>query len=274
MKIARETSKFLIAFCPAHNDQHTPNFYINKTEINGRKKGYAYCFSCGHTAQYSEEWVDSMSKKKTRIRASDKRKRQPINWYNLASKYAGWLTTMPINLTWKTGTKYLIGWDKEAWTIPMRNENIEIVGIHRRFPDGYKCCIEDSELGIFIPGAISYKDSKKVVITEGWSDAAVATECDFYGIGLACAITTHDTIVKFLVNHAVDTVVIVADNDEPGKKSAMNLSGMLRTKLIDNRIIIPEPYKDLREKYENDGQTSVTGFLERGQIINLLKDKQ
>ena len=266
MKIARETSKYLIAFCPAHDDQHTPNFYINKTEINGRKKGYAYCFSCGHTAQYSGEWVDSMSKKKTRIE-----KMPSINFTKLAQFYyqnyrpaiEGKKLVDLLKIRGDTLSLYGIGYDDydKSYTFPMRDEKQNIIGIQKRLLDGTKYCISGSQLGIFIPGAMSYKDSKKVVITEGWSDAAVVTECGFYGIGLACAITTHDTVVKFLVNHAVDTVKLCPDFDVPGEKSAQKILKLCEQRDIKASIISVEPYKDLRFFYEEYGKKEAVKLL-------------
>lgn len=255
IEVTKESSNFLICHCPVHVDK-VPSFYINKCDNKGHKKGFSFCYGCGHTAQYSSEWVDKMSKKKTRIR-----KRQLINWYNLALKYSGWITTMPIGLTWKTRIKYLLGWDGEAWTIPMQNEKMEIIGIQLRFPNGSKSCVEGSELGLFIPGPMSYEDSKRTVVTEGFSDSAVSTECGFYGLGYPSASYGHDIIVKFLINHAVDTVVTVSDSDEAGKKSAQKIKFLAEQKGIGVRIVSCEPYKDLRKYFEIKGKEETTKLL-------------
>jgi len=257
LKIIRETNKYLICRCPSgkHEDK-TPSFHILKCDWRGHKKGCGYCFACGHSVQYSGEFVNKMSKKKTKRF----RKKSLINWAELTLKYHRDLpiNNLPVNLSLPTCHLYLVGWDGEAWTIPFFDENYIPIGIQRRFPDSFKVCVEESQLGIFIPG--EYR-GQKVVVAEGFTDSAIATECGFYGLGLPSAIYGNDIIVKFLINHKINTVTIVSDNDGVGRENSLKLSKILRTNSIDNRILIPEPYKDLRQKYENDGKTSVTNFL-------------
>ena len=231
----------------------------NKCEINGKPKGYAYCFSCGHTAQYSPEWVNKMSKKKTKRF----REKQPINWTKLVLQYHNYLdkNNIPLKLSIETCHLYLVGWDGEAWTIPMFNDKFIPIGIQRRFPDSSKSCVEGSQLGLFLPGAMSYQDTKKIVICEGFSDAATATECGFYGIGYPSASYGHKFVVDFLVRASVSNVTIVSDNNSAGRKSSEKISKMLRTKLIGNRIVSVEPYKDLRNFHECKGKEETFNLL-------------
>ena len=258
LKLGRETNNYLICHCPSgrHEDKN-PSFYILKTDYGHFKKGRGLCWSCGWRAQYSSEFVDSMSKKKTKYREV-----QPINWYSLALQFCldktkrGW----PGDLVYEgSSTDFLIGWNG-CYTIPMQNEAGEITGIQCRGLDGQKWCIEGSRLGIFTM-PMSYKDSKKVVICEGLTDCLVAISCGFFGVGLPSATAGHDIIVKYLINHAVDRIVITEDSDEVGKKSAEKLLKMCQTKSIISRIVSVEPYKDLRFGFEKEGRQWVRSLL-------------
>jgi hypothetical protein len=262
LNIIKETSKFLICLCPRHPDNNIPNFYVNKCEHKGHPKGFGYCFACGFVKQYSSEFVDSMSKKKTK----PFREQQPIDWVNLhqslieypeATKHLSELAR-----EWKINVwtlfKYEVGWTGNAYTIPMYIPKKGIVGIQLRYPDGSKSCIEGSQLGIFCP---LISNNPPIIITEGFSDAAVATDLGYFGMGLPSAQIGHSFAQDWLVDNKVTSVTIVSYNDRAGQKSSLKMKKLCEQKGIDAHIVMAEDYKDLRDFYMSNGREKTVNFL-------------
>ena len=259
LKLIKEDSKYLWALCPNHDDVNTPNLCINKTEINGRPKGYGYCYACGYRIDVDPKMVDKMSKKKTLCR-----KPRPIDWESLVNEY--WLNPqapgklLSLAKKWKIKPLQLtfarLGFDGEAITIPMYNEDCDIIGIHRRFKDGSRCCVDGSQLGLFLwSGGIT-----QVVITEGFSDGAIAKELGFYPIGKPCASFGELLIAKFVKINKIGKVVTIQDNDSAGEKSAKKVKKAL-TSVCECGIIRPGEYKDLKEYYLENGKKKTIKLL-------------
>lgn len=261
LKIIKEDNQYLWSLCPNHNDVNTPNLCFNKTESNGKPKGYGYCYACGYRINLRPAQVDIMSKKKTICR-----KTVPIDWIELNKKYQlqslikGTLNILGYEWNVSSLFKYGIGWDGEAHTFPMRNETGAIIGILRRFPDGHKVCIEGSQLGLFMPNI----PITRIVIVEGVSDAAVATECGYWGLGLPSASFGHAMVRKFLEDwNYSGKILYVADANEAGKKSAEKMKKFL-TSGFEYDIIQMEKYEDLRKYYMNEGKDATIKLLRGG----------
>lgn len=261
LKVIREDSRYLWCECLKHDYLEKPPLCINKTEVNDKPKGYGYCFSCGYRIDIPPKEVDAMSKLKTISRKS-----RLIDWdklnhdYQMQSFIHGKYNEL--RQQWKVNSllKYGIGWCGDSHTFPMRREDGVIIGILRRFPDGKKICINSSQLGLFLPNM----QITQVVVCEGLSDAAVATECGYWGAGLPSASFGHDIILKFLTIHKVNTLItIIADSDEIGKKSAKKLKNLLIRSGFYVIILIPEVGKDLREFYELKGKEYVRKWLKK-----------
>jgi hypothetical protein len=259
LTVIKEDSRYLWCKCPEHDYLEKPPLCINKAEINGKPKGYGYCFSCGYRIDIPSEEVDKMSKKKTICR-----KTVPVDWIKLNSDYQmnsfikGKYHELEQEWNVKCLIKYGIGWDGDvSHTFPMRNEAGIITGIQRRLPCGGKLCVPGSQLGLFLPNI----QITRVVICEGISDAAVATECGYWGLGLPSANCGHVITVKFLTIHKISKVTIVADNDSVGRKKSKELQKKLLTSGVDCGIIYIEKYKDLREFYLNEGKDKTIQLL-------------
>jgi len=259
LKVIEEDSRYLWCECSKHDYLKKPPLCINKAEINGKPKGYGYCFSCAYRIDVPPEEVDKMSKKKTICRKS-----VPVDWIKLSSDYQmksfieGKYHILEQEWNVETLLKYGIGWDGEAHTFPMRREDGVIVGIQRRFPNGDKLCVPGSQLGLFMP---NMQIVSPIVIVEGLSDASVATECGCWGLGLPSAVFGHAMAGKFLDawNYS-GKVLYVADANEAGKKSAEKMKKFL-TNGFDYGIIQMEKYGDLREFYLNEGKTETVKLL-------------
>lgn len=261
LKVIREDSRYLWALCPSHNDVHTPNLCINKTEINGKPKGYGYCYACGYRIDVSPEEIDKMSKRKTICR-----KTIPIDWKQLNWEYqtrtfiSGKYHELEKQWNVHCLFKYGIGYDDESHTFPMRREDGAIIGILRRFPDGRKICIGGSQLGLFMPN----KPITQVVVVEGISDAAVATECGFWGIGLPSAAFGEKIVKKFLtLQKHYGIIRIVPDRDEAGEKSKEKLLKELSEWESFGKTVVVNvsPYNDLKEYYLSEGREQTVKLL-------------
>lgn len=259
MKIVKETNKHLICFCENHEDKGTPNFKIQKTATETHPIGFGYCYVCGYKKKFTEEWVKNISKKKTVCR-----KPRPVNWDKLANTYMMSDVTerksLKLMKEWKVNClgKYGIGWTGAEFSVPMYNEDEEIIGIQLR-TDTSKWCVDGSQLGLFLP--LSFIN-QQVVVCEGMSDAAVATELGYYGIGLPCANFGHELVRKYLQNKKIRSCKIVADNDEAGYKSATKLNMLLTSEGIKSSVLVLHGSNDLKEFYLSKGKENTKKLLE------------
>jgi hypothetical protein len=137
-----------------------------------------------------------------------------------------------------------VGWDGQAYTIPMWRDG-ECCGIQRRFPNGSKVSIPGSKRGLFIP-LTTIGRVGTLYITEGVSDAIYfMAYTDQYVIARQnCDMIAE--VVTFVAHLAPTRVAVFADNDAPGIKGAIALSGAIDSQLCRSRVFVPRE-KDVRE---------------------------
>jgi len=159
------------------------------------------------------------------------------------------------------------GWDSEAYTFPVRNAEDEIIGISRRFPDSRKGMVKGSQVGIFIP-RLDWDNLKTLFICEGASDLATALDMGLKAIGRLSCQTGGFHIVEWCRRHLPTQVVIISDNDKPGRYGARYLQDAILDDVdINTLVYVPEGnIKDLREYVQKGGTREK--FLES--INNLL----
>jgi len=250
LKIAKETRKNIIAFCPYHKDSNTPNLYIIK---RGAMAGFYKCFACG-----AKGYMDLP--KKYEMKKEKRSKPVDINWFGLVLDYlsGGLNLGYPGDLFYKGSSRdFMIGWDiyTNCYTIPMRNEYREIIGIQRRFLDNSKCSVEGSKLGLFIKelGNV-FSNCQQVIITEGLSDCVVATKnYGFAAIGRPSCNSCEGMVENYLNINCSNCkeVVIITDNDNPGIRGAKSLADRLKKKYQVKIIAPPIGIKDLRMWKDN-----------------------
>lgn len=167
--------------------------------------------------------------------------------------------SVDLGISVKTLRDFGIGYNN-VFTFPMKDEQGRVIGVQYRNEEGKKWCVENSKLGLFY-GTISL--DKSVIICEGNTDAAVATDLGMFGIGRPSAQVGNSLVLDFLKLNRVKDVTIVADNDQSGigLKSATKLSELFEQKGINRRIYIPEGVKDLREYYKTNGREETIKFL-------------
>ena len=250
----KENDQFIYVSCEHHEDK-IPSKCINKVEHNGRPVGYWYCYSCGRFGHIDSKEVKKMAKCKT-----SERMKRVINWNVLTMENEGCYTEKykPFDVSLHTLYCYSWGWDGEAYTFPMNNEYGEIIGIHRRFPTGEKCCVEGSQLGLFLPSYLGHV----MGIVEGVSDSCVAFECGLPTIGLPSASYGHEMAVAYLKINNISSVVLIGDRGEAGQKSVEKLKNLLdKEPGIVYNVVQAEKYKDLRKFYEVNGKKKTTKLL-------------
>ncbi len=169
------------------------------------------------------------------------RQAQDLDFAKLAKQYQGrmsqrqlrWLGRS-LGITPKSLQRLCIGFDGKAFCFPMRDENMRIIGIRRRFGDGNKKALAGSCNGLFIPTGLS--NDKPLFITEGPTDCATALDLGFEAIGRPNCDSKVEMTVKFARGRKV---VIICDNDVPGRSGAKKLAKKLIDHCPEVKIICP-----------------------------------
>ena len=136
------------------------------------------------------------------------------------------------------------GWTGKAYTFPMSDQGGKIIGIRTRFPNGTKRCVKGSRTGLFIPEGLSKSDL--LLILEGESDTAAALDLGFNGVGRPGCGQATQMLRSFCKSW--DEVVIVGDNDGPGRQGAEKLARSLALYCKQAKVIYPpQGVKDIRQ---------------------------
>lgn len=141
-----------------------------------------------------------------------------------------------------------VGWNAalEAWTTPMRDGRGRIVGIQNRFNGtGDKRVVKGHRSGVFEPSELDVSGGE-LAICEGASDTAAALSAGIEAIGrFSCSQTIEETVAR-VRRHRPERVLVISDNDLPGRDGAthlcVRLDGIARVALVTP----PAGIKDLR----------------------------
>jgi hypothetical protein len=223
-----------------------------KAVICARKESDRRCGEAG--------WLHILDK--TFIPAKPRKKKPAnINWGALAQLYDSKLNNEHKSLAKSTHVsvdvwnRFDIGWDGIALTFPMKNEQMQVVGIQRRFADtGNKRLVKGSTDGLFIPNWINF-GADWVFVCEGVTDAATATQLGFEAIGRYNCSSGLEKITKLFRRFTKPNITIISDNDDVGIRGALQLN----QRLVDNGrlvklILPPNGYNDLNDWYKNEGE--------------------
>lgn len=155
-----------------------------------------------------------------------------------------------------------MGWDEkhQAYSFPMRDEKLSVVGIRLRTADGTKFAALGSDgAGLFIP--TTFDQSGRIVIVEGPTDTAACIDMDLNVVGRPSCLGGV-RLLKILCRER--DVVILSDNDEPkwnpaqnrwwypGQEGSHRLAHELYDLTASLRLILPLKGKDAR-KWRNEG---------------------
>jgi len=128
-----------------------------------------------------------------------------------------------------------------AYSFPMYDERMQVVGVRLRSADGSKFAVWGSKQGVFINPADEL--SGTVAICEGPTDAACVMDWGWKVIGRPSCMGGVMIVKALLMKHQ-PTVVIVSDTDTPGQTGARKLAGELQGLTV--KIVEPAHGKDIR----------------------------
>jgi len=256
--IERVNRKRAWAYCSCRSPDIRPTLEIC---LQGPYRGRCYCWACGYKDFIPEDKLKEIFGEEKSII-----KKVPIDWKSVLFSYHSTLQGEKGNLVenWKISQQSFIdfrayGWNGEQYFIPMRNETFDIIGIQLRYPNGFKRCKEGSQLGLFIPSGYKQRLDETLYICEGFSDAVTVYDLGFFAIGRPNALACMETVKNFIKLNNIKKIVIVADNDESGRKGACKLWDYLQGDLI---VTIKIPFqKDIREMYLEKGREFTIDFL-------------
>lgn len=156
-----------------------------------------------------------------------------------------------------------IGWTGRAWSFPMHNAERLIVGIRLRAPTGAKFAVRGGKEGVFVPCVAS---DGPLLFPEGPTDAAALLGLGFDVVGRPSC----QGAVRFCVALARGRdAVVVADDDEPGRRGAEVLAVALLPVAASVRVIVP-PAKDAREWVKaGASRHDVLDLIDRTQVRRL-----
>jgi phage/plasmid primase-like uncharacterized protein len=166
-------------------------------------------------------------------------------------------------LNWMVLLHMGVGWDGEALTFPMRDATGTITGFRRRFPDGTKRSVVGSRDGLFYAEPVMQSDV--VLVCEGPTDTLAAMHLDFAAIGRPSCQGCVEETIAMLDRMKAEHVVIIADNDAPGRKGAVAMSNALLPHVPRVTVISPRQHKDLAE-YVAEGapRSAIESIMESG----------
>lgn len=133
-----------------------------------------------------------------------------------------------------------IGWTGSAWSFPMRNVGLHVVGIRLRAPNGSKFAVRGSKDGCFVPASPT---DGPLLFPEGPTDAAALIGLGFDVVGRPSCTGAVRHCMQFGRGRAC---VVVADNDPPGRRGAEALAAALLPVAGSVRLVVP-PAKDVRD---------------------------
>lgn len=131
----------------------------------------------------------------------------------------------------------------DAVACPMRNASGALIGVRFRAADGSKWAVRGSYEGLFITAR---RPREIAVVVEGMTDAAYMAGLGAPVVGRPSALSGQAMVVQALA--LVGEIVIVADDDEPGRRGARSLADALGERA---RVVVP-PSKDVRASAPSD----------------------
>lgn len=259
-----ETNRFIFALCQFH-DEAKGSLCINRVPNKTKPKGYWYCFGCKAHGEITPEEVDS-------IIVDTDAKALPTENVDLSVLQQEYWTREfqedhAVNLAfrWNVEVKFLheigVGWDGQAWTIPFYNADYRIVGIQRRFPNGFRCAVTGGTLGLVLPTTLASSD--KLVVCEGASDLVTALQLGFSGLAKPNALVGKELLYDWLHKHRPmwKKILLMADADEAGIRGAEETQRHIDSEFVRTKVVIPDDGKDLREWVKNKSQKYVQSVI-------------
>ena len=151
-----------------------------------------------------------------------------------------------------------LGWSGTEWTFPMHDAVGVICGIQKRPFRGKKWSVKGSRMGLFLPADLD--PGEQLFVLEGASDTAAFLDLGFAAIGRPSCSTGVKLITRYVREHQVRTVVVVADADGPGRRGAQRLVPQLHAMCRSVRLIEPGGSA-------NDAREWITSGASRAEVL-------
>lgn len=145
--------------------------------------------------------------------------------------------------------------DADSWAFAMRDGRGNVIGIRTRYNNGQKRAVKGSRSGLIYPP--DFPIGEDVWICEGPTDTAAAITLHMCAIGRPSCMGCEGMVVEFLNRVKAKRVIIISDNDGPGKRGADKLFGLIK---IPATIWIP-PAKDVRQFLIGGGTREVADCM-------------
>ena len=138
------------------------------------------------------------------------------------------------------------GWSGDAWTFPMRDAAGRILGVRLRLPSGRKLAVRGGREGIFYPVDLPTDlTDDTLLVCEGPTDCAAALDLGALAVGRPSCTGGVRHVVELVQRRRPARVVVVADDDGPGRRGAEALASTLLPYVRRVQVVTP-PAKDLR----------------------------
>jgi hypothetical protein len=141
-----------------------------------------------------------------------------------------------------------IGWccEEQSWAFPMSDARGKVLGIRLRRPNGFKFSVKGGREGLFIPRRVGQGRSGSVpggtplMICEGATDTAALLDMGFDSVvGRPSCTGGVQLLIELVKVRQRPEIVIISDNDAPGRHGAENLASVLAMYAPAVRIIQP-----------------------------------
>lgn len=223
------------SLCPHHKDTLRPNLSISLLD---RYYGRYKCWACGRDGCLTKEQISALNLSGHTVYKNHPKSLGTL-WSQHTQSCRSNLKKYPLlelglakelNVSIKSLTEWLIGYDGDAFTIPMFREDLGEYcregghcGIQRRFPDGGKRCVTGSRLGWMYPRYLL--GDYYVFICEGFSDGI-----SVWDLGLQSMARPHcrytegiEDLFEESILDGTEEIVIIPDNDTVGMSGAEQL---------------------------------------------------
>jgi len=261
-------------YCPLHEDNSRPNFCIS---LDPKYYGKCICWACGIKGTLSDGEMKLLDLEPLK-EYNTHSKNYKVCWSKLIPSYMENLNRLPLlkeglahelNIKTHLLSDWLVGYDGQSFTIPMVEAGI-YVGVQRRFPNGKKCCVTGSKLGIMENSAYGTYPDEPIFICEGFTDTVAVNDLGFTSIARPhCHFITGVTDYLNYGEEGYDecwtNIIIIPDNDTVGVEGANKLLDSIRgdTDYDCLSMFKFSGAKDIREYIAKEGKDKVRKELLR-----------
>ena len=153
-----------------------------------------------------------------------------------------------------------VGWSEsdEAWTFPERDGHGNTIGLMRRYRDGTKRVVNESQRGLYLPSGFGDRPGP-VLVVEGASDTAAVTAMNLAAVGRPNATGGVPYLVELLADDHRDVLIVgemdaARDGRWPGRDGAQSVAQRLAGRLSQHVswTLPPRAVKDLREWFNRE----------------------